>query len=367
LQKSKQETQAQSFSNAISINDVNYIMLKRRNDIGEMPPLCIKRVFCIFAMLDKFLGGDGLSGEKTEIWVEDETTDKTLQEKYSSQITTDAILDEIIISTPSISEERKSKWTIVVFSETFFSDDPWDTTEVEKIANFCKILTGKHKNLIISANFLHKYEGASDAPSRRKPINKDFVETNYAAKLKKNRSSNLRFSNYSLIFWDNVPVSCYRKTTYKKEVESDRKDYDSIINHGYGYDFGNWKSYPTPELETASNEHKKLAKLFNSGKRQLVASRICSDMNYTASFSKTKKLLILTANGAPMLLGWKDKVLKTNVCVSDADNGHSMVLLGISKPATQIHLAPFVFNELRCVAISYYGEVENEMVDVGCC
>jgi hypothetical protein len=164
-----------------------------------------------------------------------------------------------------------------------------------------------------------------------------------------------------------VPISCYRKTTYKKEVESNNAGDDNIIKHGYGYDFGNWKSYPTPELETASNEHKKLAKLFNSGKRQIVASRICSDMNYTPSFSKSKKLLILTANGAPLLQVWKSKVQKIKVCVSDADHGESMVMFGTRNAATQIRLAPFIFNELRCVVISYYGGVENEMVDVDCC
>jgi hypothetical protein len=60
-------TPAQLFAKAVTINDLNYVMLKRRDDAGNMPPLSLKRVFCIFAMLDKFLGGDGLRSGKSEL------------------------------------------------------------------------------------------------------------------------------------------------------------------------------------------------------------------------------------------------------------------------------------------------------------
>ncbi|MDR1207788.1 MAG: hypothetical protein LBJ89_00375, partial [Holosporales bacterium] len=68
------ETPARSFKAAVSANDVNYVMLKRRDDAGHMPALTLKRVFCIFAMLDKFLGGTGLADAKSEFWKSDETT-----------------------------------------------------------------------------------------------------------------------------------------------------------------------------------------------------------------------------------------------------------------------------------------------------
>jgi hypothetical protein len=117
------KTPAQSFAKAVSINDINYIMLKRR-DSGHMPPMSLKRVFCVFALLDKFLGGDGLSFEKSDFWKTDDTCDEKLREKYAEQETPDEIFDEIIASTPFIQEDRRKKWTIVVSSEAFFSDDP---------------------------------------------------------------------------------------------------------------------------------------------------------------------------------------------------------------------------------------------------
>jgi hypothetical protein len=143
----KTATFAQSFAKAVSINDLNYIMLKRRDGSGKMPPLSLKRVFCVFAMLDKFLGGDGLLSEKSQLWVGDDAD------------TSSEILDEIIASTRPMQEARREKWTIAVFSETFFSDDPRDSVEVEKVKKCCRLLTGKHKKLVIGANFLHKYEG----------------------------------------------------------------------------------------------------------------------------------------------------------------------------------------------------------------
>jgi hypothetical protein len=39
-------------------------------------------------------------------------------------------------------------------------------------------------------------------------------------------------------------LSCYRKTTYKDEA-------DDLVAAGYGYDFGDFKSYAPPELSKA--------------------------------------------------------------------------------------------------------------------
>ncbi|MDR2794417.1 MAG: hypothetical protein LBB12_01415, partial [Holosporaceae bacterium] len=101
MPKTKSITSAESFARAVATNDVNYLMLKRR-DGNHMPPLNLKRVFCIFSMLDKFLGGDGLSAEKSEFWKTDDTTDEKLRAEYTRQETPDEILNEIIASTPSI-------------------------------------------------------------------------------------------------------------------------------------------------------------------------------------------------------------------------------------------------------------------------
>ncbi|MDR1208035.1 MAG: hypothetical protein LBJ89_01645, partial [Holosporales bacterium] len=95
----REETSAQSFKAAVSANDVNYIMLKRNDGAGYMPALSLKRVFCLFAMLDKFLGGDGFADVTSEFWKSDETTDPTLQAEYERQITSNEILDAVIDST----------------------------------------------------------------------------------------------------------------------------------------------------------------------------------------------------------------------------------------------------------------------------
>jgi hypothetical protein len=367
----KPRTAAQLFAEALSAGDVNYIFLKRRDEDGNMPPLSRKRVFCIFVMLDKLLGGDGLPNAKPEFWKEDDPADEKLREKYVEQITLDEILDEIVVSAPSIPGERREKQTIIVFSETFFSDDPWDDREIEKVMKCCGLLTEKHKNLVISVNFLHKYQGTSQTPSRRSPIREKFVvarDDKSKMVLLRNRLSDLRFSNCSRIVWNGVPISCYRKTTYQKEGEGKKKEED-FINGGYGYDFGDWKSYPSSELSEASEEHKEFATLFNSGKKQVVASRTCSDMNFTPKLTESIKLLILTADDAPRLEFWIPQVRNANVCCCDASSYTCTVTLPINRkrPAERVNVSPFFGNVLHCVVAAYFGGSENESIDVGCC
>jgi hypothetical protein len=173
-------------------------------------------------------------------------------------------------------------------------------------------------------------------------------------------SSNFRFSNCTFIVWNGVPISCYRKTTYKEEG-------NDFLENGYGYDFGDWKSYPTPELQNASDAHKEIAKLFNSGKNQIVAARTCYDMNRTPKLSKQIKLLILTADDPPGLESWKTKVSSAVTCVCDACNSEFLVISGIRYPATRINVSPFIYEELSCILTVYYGDVFDEIADVDYC
>jgi hypothetical protein len=174
--------------------------------------------------------------------------------------------------------------------------------------------------------------------------------------LLRNRSSDLRFSNCSRIVWNGVPISCYRKTTYQKEGEGKKKEED-FINSGYGYDFGDWKSYPTPKLSEASGDHKEFAAFFNSGKKQMVASRTCSDMNFTPELPKSIKLLILTADDSPNASHWQHKIANAAVCVSDATRGGFVATSNSRKTATHIPLCPFIQNELSCIVTQYYGDI----------
>lgn len=343
------------FSQALSTNDINYIFLKRRDERGQMPPLSIKRIFCIFAMLDKMMGGNGLLEEKDLFWVDDGTEDEDLSEIYSSQETPDYMYEHLVSITNQISQSRTKNYTLVVFSETFFSNNPaLDNASVTKIVECCKLLTKKHENLIICVNFLHKFTNASrpiwlqSLPSALHPEHHEFIGTDDMHKAKllsaDNSNSGLRFSNYSLIVWNEIPLSCYRKTVYLLEQ-------DSLIDMGYVFDFGNWNSYPTFELTQHDLvEHKKFAELFNTGTEQIVMNRICADLASMPNVSGAIKLLIVQANDAPG--SWLEKFQTSTVCCY-CDAARGCAILKPQKDVQKINTCPFVENELHCTIYKY--------------
>lgn len=348
---------AHPFSQALSTNDINYIFLKRRDERGQMPPLSRKRIFCIFAILDKMMGGNGLSEEKDLFWVDDDTEDEDLSEIYSSQETPDYIYEHLVSITNQITQSKMKNYTLAVFSETFFSNNPaLDDVSVENIVKCCKILTKKHKDLIICVNFLHKY-AKSSLPSWlspgdfANPLRNDFICTTtarqnvdtYKQRLLSNKISDLRFSNYSLIIWDGIPLSCYRKTIYLKEQ-------DSLADKGYGFDFGDWHNYSTKELSTGSLDHKKFANLFNTRDKQVVMTRICADLADMPDVPDSIKLLIAQANDAPS--GWLEKFqVSTVCCYCDAAKG--CMILKPQKNAQKINTCSFVENELHYTICEY--------------
>jgi hypothetical protein len=169
----------------------------------------------------------------------------------------------------------------------------------------------------------------------------------YKRKLKQNVSSNLRFSNCSLIFWNGISLSCYRKASYKDEC-------NVFVNDGYGYDFGDFKSYPTPELQTASENCKEFAKLFNFGRKQVIAARTCSDMNHTPKLSKKIKLLILTADDSPGTYGWENKTTNVIVCISDATKGGGIMIRNDKQNALHLVVSPFIEEELSCILYVFW-------------
>jgi hypothetical protein len=152
-----------------------------------------------------------------------------------------------------------------------------------------------------------------------------------------------------------------------KEAEPDNKEDDNILKHGYGYDFGDWKSYPTPELAEASDDHKEIAELFNSGKKQIIVSRTCSDMNYTPNLSKQIKLLILTTDDSPALNHWQHKAGQAKICVCDATRGSFLFISNLQINIFPIFTSDFFKDNFSCIAGMRYGRVCNETVDVGCC
>lgn len=325
-------TEDESFLQAINDGNVNYIFLKRGHD-KSISPLPIKKIFCIFAVLDKAFGGNGLIDKRSTFWKADISDDPELLSMYEKQEVRDDILSNLIDQTMKILDQKK--WTIVVFSEHFFSSNSLDSFAVNEIIKCCSILTGKYKRLIICINFLqkynflfHLYDRVYSPPSRSylfapplppslNPVEADCCIISKKEEVKAqllsetNRYNHFRFSNYSLVIWNGVPVSIYRKTVYHTEQ-------DDLASIGYGFDFGNWKSHPTIELSTASQEHKNFAKLFNA-QEPLIAIRICADMLYTPSLSKKTKLLIVQANGLPPGDIWKSIDIPTpcTCCVVD--------------------------------------------------
>ncbi|MDR0580491.1 MAG: hypothetical protein LBG04_00015 [Holosporaceae bacterium] len=341
-------TPSKSFAKAVSINNLNYLLLKRKNG-DSIPAMHPRDQFTIFALIDRFLGGDGLLAEKHQFW--DEISPIVA-------VTDDQKFEEMLASVHPMPEDRREKWTIIVFSETFFSDEPCDDAEVEQFMRLCRLLTEKYQKLIISVNFLHKYEGKSR--SRKTPKGSDYIVSPQKRELLQNKSSNLRFSNSSLILWNRVPISCYRKATYRTEA-------DDLVSEGYGYDFGDWKSHPTLELQAASDEHREIAQLFNTGKQQIIAARTCYDMNRTPKLSKRIKLLILTADDPPGVESWKNKVKNAVTCICDAKNTELLVISGIRYFATRVEIPSYFFNELFCILTVNYRKIHNEIVDVSCC
>jgi hypothetical protein len=155
------------------------------------------------------------------------------------------------------------------------------------------------------------------------------------------------------------------------EAESENKDEDTILKHGYGYDFGDWKSYPTPELATASKDHKEFAVLFNSDRKQIIVSRTCYDMNFTLTLAKSVKLLILTADGAPSRTSWKDKIAKARVCYCDASYACTIMSYPDCKDelSERIVVPSFIEDKIRCVFVVYYGDCHEKIkiTDDCCC
>ncbi|MDR3155734.1 MAG: hypothetical protein LBT90_01355 [Holosporaceae bacterium] len=155
-------------------------------------------------------------------------------------------------------------------------------------------------------------------------------------------------------------MSCYRKTTYKAEA-------DDLVAAGYGYDFGDFKSYALPELSAASDDHKKFAKLFNSGRGQIIAARTCYDMNLTPKLSKQIKLLILTADDSPEIRNWQSKTAMAKICVCDAKRGHFLSISNSIKNIIPVYLESFISDKLFCIVTVFYGDAVHEEADISCC
>jgi hypothetical protein len=79
------------------------------------------------------------------------------------------------------------------------------------------------------------------------------------------------------------------------------------------------------------------------------------------------KLLILTADGSPDATYWQGRLKNAIACVSDATRGAFFVINKERPAASQIHVSPFIVDELSCIVTVFYGEIKDEIVDISRC
>lgn len=155
----------QELDNAIRKKNINHIFVQRRSPCS---PLSINKAFCIFALLDKILGGDGFLKEQEAIVHLAESTheyldrfDPEIEEVYSVQCTEEVKKGVLQFLTKLGRFPKKfndKKWTFVVFSEMFFSSThALDTQSIQELLRYCNLLTQKHNKLIVVINFLHAF------------------------------------------------------------------------------------------------------------------------------------------------------------------------------------------------------------------
>jgi hypothetical protein len=129
----------------------------------------------------------------------------------------------------------------------------------------------------------------------------------------------------------------------------------SLVNAGYGFDFGDWSSYTTNEVLSTTG-YTEFSDIFNNGKIQLVISRICADLGVMPAISPNIKLLISQSNCAPNLYFWKDKIQTLICCFSDAIYGMNIIQNGNIINIPSIDTGIFMKDEIHCDVGVYIGE-----------
>lgn len=241
-----------------------------------------------------------------------------------------------------------SKWTFIVFSETFFGNTPvinHDT--VCKIVTTCNNFSKKHPNVFIHINFLHTFHNKNRPPwlpergidtadiHPNRIICAGTTFENDAAKVaifKYNDRKDNRISNYSLLIWNEKPIVFYRKSTYCNEANASVIKYEPTSQKlqagDYLYEFGDFRENAVDGL---TGDYKAIADtLLRDG---FFKTRICYDLNEMAGFDSSTKILIINANEAPSIYGWKDKINSDMFCI-EADPYHqNPTLQGLQKSA----------------------------------
>jgi hypothetical protein len=199
----------------------------------------------------------------------------------------------------------ENKWTLVVFSEYFFGEiNPLNNNEVNYIVGKCNELTNRYEKVIIHINFLHTFN-TIDAqcpewvkynyiPIANAEIGNRLINTDQNMILPVTAERTHRGSNYSLVIWNDLPISIYRKSTYCNEANA----IFNSANASHAYEFGDFLSHQLGR----EGIHQQIADIF-AGDASLVITRICADMNREAFLTdqhlRQNGILILPAKEAP--------------------------------------------------------------------
>jgi hypothetical protein len=296
----------------------------------------MNKAFCVFALIDRILGGDGFSQERKMIINTAELQhtylerfDPEIEEIYSVQNTVEAkrqiqlFLDNLGRSPAKFNDK---KWTFIVFSEMFFSSThALDTQSIQELLRYCSLLTQKHNRLIVIVNFLHAFNNEIRPhwmPHNFStiPLSKDFISGPSDRLMISGRKSCLNhLANYSLVFWQGIPISCYRKTTYCNENNA------LVEQQEYSYEFGDFENYEPfsffpGHMHNFQSLHKQLGLLFNGKHEKNISMRICADTVHMPKLQTWEKILLLQANGCPSAAGWIHKLMQdTACCLIDAE------------------------------------------------
>jgi hypothetical protein len=224
-------------------------------------------------------------------------------------------------------------------------------------------------------SFLHKFHTDEASiwlrqytPIPVKEISKRLINTvKHVEFLQANETNQSRIANYSLIIWNEQPITIYRKSTYCKEAEKNVNPVSGNATHAY--EFGDFKSHAL----AIDNISKSIAQIF-AGKRPLVVTRMCSDMN--ARFLRTlpknsKTVLILPADEAPRFefIGTTlhvDDYMKCNDCVN-VHNASKITTIKLASEITQdIYFLGFCYNVLEILNRSSNGNCFSNLNDLSC-
>jgi hypothetical protein len=246
---------------------------------------------------------------------------------------------------------------LIIFSESFFGDTKAsDNERINYIMEKCRQLTKDFTKIILHLSFLHEFR-VDESPiwlQQYNPISAEEIPsrlintTQHAEFLRANETNQNRIANYSLVIWNGLPITIYRKSTYCEEAEKNVNPVSGVATHAY--EFGDFKSH----ILVTNGIFKQMAEIFAST-NSAVITRMCSDMNhrFLNTLPKNREtLLILPANEAPKFefIGTTlhvDDYIKCNEYITLHDASKIVTVRLISKIQGNVNFLGFCFNISR--------------------